>query len=107
MSKINELISEVNDLNEGCYLDSQKMNILCYADDIVLLAPSANALQKILDVTNRFLETLCLQVNVSKCSYIVFARSPRIRIETKLFLNGIQLERVKHCKYLGVNFSEN
>ena len=104
---LNNLISQVNDLQVGCFLDSQKMNILCYADDIVLLAPSSNALQTILNETYRILEDLCLKVNVAKCSYIVFARSPRTKIATKLFLNGIELERVKSCKYLGVNFNEN
>ena len=104
---IDVLISEVNALQVGCFLDSQKMNIICYADDIVLLAPSSNALQAILNKTFRILENLCLKVNISKCSYIVFTKNPRIKVETKLFLSGMELKRVIACKYLGVNFAEN
>ena len=33
----------------GCILNSSNMNILCYADDIVLLAPTAQPLQVLLD----------------------------------------------------------
>ena len=34
----------------GCYIDDQCMNHLMYADDICVMAPTAIALQKLLDV---------------------------------------------------------
>ena len=38
---INEIIDKVSEVNYGCLLTYHKFNILCYADDIVRIAPSA------------------------------------------------------------------
>ena len=47
----------------GCLLDGIKMNVLCYADDIALLEPSAKGLQKILVTIQEGLTKLGLVVN--------------------------------------------
>jgi len=44
------------------------LSVILYADDILLLAPSVNALQKILHVCEKELDWLYLTVNVSKSS---------------------------------------
>ena len=40
-----DLISNVVDSGVGCKIADQILNILAYADDLVLLAPSWNAIQ--------------------------------------------------------------
>ena len=40
--------------NVGCYIDGQCMNHLMYADDICLLAPTAIAMQHLLDICNDY-----------------------------------------------------
>jgi len=44
------------------------ISIILYADDILLLAPSVHALQKILHVYEKELEWLDLTINVNKSS---------------------------------------
>ena len=40
--------------NVGCYIDGQCMNHLMYADDIFILAPTAIAMQQLLDICNDY-----------------------------------------------------
>ena len=46
---INRMIREISTLPQGCVLAGSKMNIICYADDILLLAPSSTGLQILLN----------------------------------------------------------
>ena len=41
--------SGINDSNIGCNIGGYMVNILAYADDLILLAPSLLALQQLLD----------------------------------------------------------
>ena len=45
----NDLSHELTFGKSGCYIDDQCMNLVMYADDICLMAPSAIGLQKVLD----------------------------------------------------------
>ena len=45
---LNEVISDISKLPAGCTLNCSKFNILGYADDLVLVAPTAQALQLLL-----------------------------------------------------------
>ncbi len=47
---INDLIDDIKLLDIGINIDGEKLSILLYADDIVLLAENAEDLQKLLDV---------------------------------------------------------
>jgi len=46
-----ELLGSVRNTGIGCFVRDVCMNILAYADDIVVLAPSWHALQSLLNVT--------------------------------------------------------
>ena len=46
---IREVLSGIVDSNIGCNIGGYMVNILAYADDLVLLAPSWTALQQLLD----------------------------------------------------------
>ena len=49
---VNSLIDDINALNIGIDIDNEKLAILLYADDVVLLAENEKDLQKMLDVLN-------------------------------------------------------
>ena len=90
--------------NVGCYIDGQCMNHLMYADDICLLAPTAIAMQQLLDICNvannitfNPLKSVCLVFRPVK--YKLFC--PRVHI------GSAQLEYVYDAKYLGFMFCEN
>ena len=47
---MNGLSSALSHCKAGCYINEQCMNHIMYADDICVMAPTAVALQKLLDV---------------------------------------------------------
>lgn len=47
---INSLIEKVSKVNSSCMLGIARSNIIAYADDVVLMAPSAKSLQILIDV---------------------------------------------------------
>ena len=80
-------------------------NVLAYADDLVLCAPSWHALQCLIDVLFSHATSLNMTCNVHKTVCMVFAP----RMKSKVVLNsfpafcvgGTQLKFVHEFKYLG------
>ena len=90
----------------GCSLTAYKCNILCYADDIVLLCPSANGLQFLINKLCFMLTKLCLQLNVNKSLYIVFRKRKNKKKIFHDIISGLSLKLVREIKYLGVTLSD-
>ena len=103
-----DLITVLNNAKVGCIYNNVLTNNLMYADDAVLIAPSASALQKLLllcenyaqhhDIMFNLKKTVCMCVN-QKVLYPVAL--PHI------YLNGKILSYVDHQKYLGVHITSN
>ena len=68
---INDLAKEIKDCNVGGHIDDNLfMNILLYADDIVLLAESEPDLQLLLFLVENWCKKWRLEVNLSKTSIL-------------------------------------
>jgi len=104
---INDCLEKVSEMSQGCRLCYQPSNIIGYADDLLLLAPSARGLQKLLDVTTNCIRELSLQINVNKSQYIVFRNKPLKDVNSEVSVDGVLLKRVDSIKYLGVYLSNN
>ena len=89
----------------GCTLAGARTNIIGYADDISLLAPSAAALQELLDTLSSHLDELGLKINVEKCAYLIFRKNAAQQIATNVIIKGKSMEKVETFKYLGVILS--
>jgi len=59
---LKNILRTVSDLPKGCCLNGVKMNILCYTDDIVIMAPSTSALQDMLDRFATLINNLALEI---------------------------------------------
>jgi len=103
---INDCIEVVSSMREGCRLCYQPANIICYADDILLLAPSAHGLQKLISQLEANLGRLQLMINVSKTNYIVFKCSKAANVQSRVYSSDIILQRVDCIKYLGVYLTD-
>ena len=91
----------------GCYIDAQCMNHLMYADDICVMAPSAIALQKLLDVCYEYGITNDLIYNPLNSVCMVF-KPRRFKLYCPTVAIGDEcLKYVDSFKYLGFVFSEN
>ena len=81
--------------------NTDQINALAYADDIVLLSTSKEGLQKAIDITEQYCKTWKLKINQSKTKSMVFSRGNQ-KINTTFKVNGTNLENVKEFKYLGI-----
>ena len=69
---INEIIEHLSHLNLGCKLEINMVNIMAYADDIILLSPSVKSLQFLIDKISELFNDHLLTINVNKTVVIVF-----------------------------------
>ena len=102
---INDIIEEISNLDVGCSLGMEKMNLICYADDIVLISPSANGLQYLIDRISSLLIQHGMVINVGKSSYIVFGSKSSINKFHSIVLLGEEMKRSPSCVYLGTVLS--
>ena len=59
----------------GCNVGGMFINILAYADDVVLLAPSWRGLQQLLDIVGQQCEIIHMSLNTHKSVCMVFPLS--------------------------------
>ena len=69
---IDNLVDKVKATGVGCYLLSFCVSIFLYADDILLIAPSISAMQKMLIPRETELKLLDMQINFKKSMCIRF-----------------------------------
>ena len=78
------------------------MNHLAYADDVVLLAPSARALQALLNVCNTYAMKNNVIYNTEKTKCMVFWNDNKHAMYARFTLQGDILKINPEFKYLGV-----
>ena len=80
--------------------DSDQVNTLMYADDLVILGKSEEELQTKLNQLSEYCKKWKLEINVGKTKCMVFSRGGRL-CNTDLKVNDVKIENVKSFKYLG------
>ena len=81
-----------------------KLFILLYADDTVLLADSAQGLQKALDGLSTYCKLWQLEVNTDKTKVMVISKR-KTKVNTIFRYNNQVIEKVDQFQYLGVVFN--
>lgn len=98
---INKLIEELSDAGVGCSIDGTLVNNISYADDMVLLCPSISALNKLVDICERFAVAHGLRYNTTKTKLLVFKAGNKSYKVPPVMLNGVPIEQINTFKYLG------
>ncbi|XP_050684520.1 uncharacterized protein LOC126979317 [Leptidea sinapis] len=105
---VNELIVGLSSERVGCSVDGVYINNISYADDMVLLGPSVGSIRRLLAICERYAMQHGLKYNCQKSNYLV------IRVPSKnicnippMKLNGVELKKVQHFKYLGHYVTED
>ena len=102
---IRELICTIAQSNIGCNIGGLFYNILAYADDIILMAPSWKALQSLINLMSMCARDIDMLCNVDKTVCMVFNPVCKRMIVATEFphftLNDETLQFVKEFKYLG------
>jgi len=94
MDKIIEAVKR----KPGYQLGSLNIQIVCYADDAVLIADSEDKLQELLNQFCDAAKTYNMAVSTSKTKTLTIAKEP---VQCKLVTNDTLLEQVTSFKYLG------
>ena len=89
-------------MNYGCKLGMHSSNIIAYADDIVILAPSMASLQILVDAAAFKSKKVMLNFNTEKSKYMVFKHRRQGNVGfCRILMNGSDLEQVESFRYLG------
>ena len=111
MRVLDDLIKELRRKKDGCLITGKYVGIDVYADDIVLLSPSLDGLQNMIDTCSTYAKTFNLEFsthenpNKSKTKCMSFLYNEREL--SPLYLNGKTLPWVNTTKHLGTTITNN
>ena len=98
---IDVLVKLVNKANIECKIRACCTGIFLYADDIILLAPSVQALQLMINICESELSSLCMAVNAKKSACLRFG--PRYKNAcANVIVSGLVVNWVMSVRYLRV-----
>ena len=105
---IDEMLNIIQESKTGCHIGRTAVNIIAYADDLVILSPTRTGLQRLVQLCESFAlkqnivfnvaKTVCMSFDPQRpysVSHLAKSKSPCI------MLNGHQLTWVSEFKYLG------
>ena len=104
---IDDLLFELekNGVAIGCYWNHHFVGVVCYADDIALLAPSPSALRLMLKTCSHFASTHRLIFNANKTQLVRFSHSNISSFDsisaTTFYFGGQKLRLSQSAKHLG------
>lgn len=99
---MNDLALQIKDANLGVLLHGTKLEILLYADDIILLVESESDLQKMLNVVNLWCFKWRFTINQSKTHIMRFRKKDTERSTNIFSFGSVTLDYVSAYKHLGV-----
>ncbi|XP_073675260.1 interferon-induced very large GTPase 1-like [Garra rufa] len=105
---INELAEALDrsDQIPGLTLHDSEIKCLLYADDLVLLSPTAEGLQRSLALLEQYCEEWALTVNLDKTRVMVFQKKARSQGNRyQFYYGGEVLEHSTSYTYLGIEIS--
>ena len=103
---IDTLLDELNACQNSLTLDGKNVNVLAFADDVVLIANSEHELTILLNCLEKWCQRWKIVVNLDKTKIVVFSpgklKVPRVQMK----YNDVYVEQVQQYRYLGVVLDE-
>ena len=103
---INDLAVGIKEISLGVNIETEKVSILMYADDVAFITENERDMQTLLDFTHTWCETWHMKINMSKTKVMHFRKRNNPRSEFELKLGDHLLHYVDKYKYLGVIIDE-
>jgi hypothetical protein len=97
---INDLLEKCQQTNMGAKIGNKIMCIIGYCDDIIIMSPVANQMNKLLQICQEYADCWKLEFNVDKCNWLVFGEEIIQNVE--ISLNGQRLKKVNFLDHLGL-----
>ena len=107
---IDILLRNISELDLGCRLGILRSNIIAYADDLVLLSPSAKGLQELIDKAYSEALDIDLKFNYVKTKCMVFRSGGGMEDDGSIQnfkINENNVEFVNSVRYLGYIISKD
>ena len=102
---INDLISRLKKMNVGVKFGSDFINVLAYADDIVILAETEDDLQTLLNATQQWCNEWQVLINYHKTKVVHFRKKTSIESAYEFKLGTTVVSKVNQYRYLGVTLN--
>ena len=102
---VDDIVTRINESEYGCTLEGKRVGIIMYADDILLLAPSVESLQRLLCIVESELVDLDMSLNSKKSFCIRFGNRYQTVCSNLISLRGDEILWTASCRYLGVYLS--
>lgn len=96
---IDDLLTTLNNNNEGCIFGLGRVAVIAYADDMVILASSSDALESIYKKFEEEIEKIDLKININKTKCMIFGKNNNFNKD--IMLNNQSFEILNSFKYLG------
>lgn len=97
-----ELLERLQKIGAGCYVESKYYGAVAYADDLTLISPTLEGLEKMVSVTESFGNEFSIEFNAVKTKCMAFSHKNRVRpILHPILVSGREIEWVDNFKYLG------
>ena len=104
---VNDLAHDVKQLNCGIQVDNDNVSILLYADDIVLLAPCEQDLQRMLLTVRDWCRKWRMIINCEKTNIVHFRAATQPRSDFVFSVGDSHISYTSAYKYLGLWFNEH
>ena len=98
---VDDVLRDITDSGVGCRLGILRINVLAYADDLVLLADTLNHLRFLYELLKTKLCDKYLKINQNKSKCMIFKKSGRKENIQNISLGAHTFEVVTQYKYLG------
>jgi exonuclease III len=102
---IRDLLRNIVVSGIGCNVGGKMINVLAYADDIVIITPSWKGMQQLLDILSEHATLIDMAVNTKKTQCMIFAPKDRSKSVSKCFpvfnVCNASIQFVDRFKYLG------
>ena len=104
---INDLIAAIEESNIGVKFQNNLINILVFADDVVLIAENAADLQQLFAIVNDWTSKWRLTINNEKSAVLHFRNRNVAQTQFQFNLQGSPVHVQSNYKYLGVILNEH
>jgi len=99
---LDNLLVKLSESGVGCFIGKTFVGVLAYADDIVLVTPSASAMRKLLGICDAYAAEFSITFNASKSKCMVISPTTRRSVQYCDFvLEGKPMEFVSSYVHLG------
>lgn len=97
---IDGMLKQLESSKIGCFVGSKYCGIIGYADDVILLSPTQNAMRKMINICEAYADEFLIKFNGNKCQSVIFDKCIS-SIEPYFHVNNQVVSSVKEIVYLG------